>query len=54
MDITERKRKERQLIVHTVVSLAIFAAGWLFLPVLTEKILLKSIDLLGFTAPDHM
>ena len=40
MDITERKRKERQLIVHTVVSLAIFAAGWLFLPVLTEKILL--------------
>ena len=40
MDITERKRKERQLIVHTVVSLAIFAAGWLFLPILTEKILL--------------
>ena len=38
--VRRAKRKERQLIVHTVVSLAIFAAGWLFLPILTEKILL--------------
>ncbi len=40
MDTTERKRKERQLIVITVISLAIFAAGWFLLPILTEKILL--------------
>ena len=29
-------------------------SGYLRLLALTEKILLKSIDLLGFTAPDHM
>ena len=32
MDTTERKRKERQLIVLTVISLAIFAVGWFTLP----------------------
>ena len=46
MDTTERKRKERQLIIVTVISLAIFAAGWFFLPILTEKILLGVVLLL--------
>ena len=40
MDTTERKRKERQLIVLMVISLVIFAVGWFTLPILTEKILL--------------
>ena len=43
MDMTERKRKERQLIITTALALVIFAAGWLFLPILTEKILLGVI-----------
>ena len=40
MDRDERKKKERQLIVATVLALAIFAAGLFLLPILTEKILL--------------
>ena len=40
MDMDERKKKERQLIVATVLALAIFAAGLFLLPILTEKILL--------------
>ncbi len=40
MDMTERKRKERQLIITAVLAMVIFAAGLLFLPILTEKILL--------------
>ena len=40
MDMTERKRKELQLIITTVLALAVFAAGLFFLPILTEKILL--------------
>ena len=40
MDMTERKQKERQLIITTVLALVIFAAGLFFLPILAEKILL--------------
>ena len=43
MDMTERKRKERQLIIVAVIAAAIFAAGWIFLPILAEKILLGVI-----------
>ena len=46
MDTTERKRKEQQLIIVTVISLAIFVAGWFLLPILAEKILLGVVLLL--------
>ncbi len=40
MDMTERKRKERQLLICALAAAVVFAAGWLLLPILTEKILL--------------
>ena len=43
MDMTERKKKERQLIIATVLAMVIFAAGLFFLPVPAEKILLGVI-----------
>ena len=43
MDMTERKKKERQLIIVTVLAMVIFAAGLFFLPVPAEKILLGVI-----------
>ena len=46
MDTTERKRKEQQLIIVTVISLAIFVAGWFLLPILAEKVLLGVVLLL--------
>ena len=43
MDMTERKKKERQLIIATVLAMVIFAAGLFFLPIPAEKILLGVI-----------
>ncbi len=40
MDDAERKKKERQLIIAAVTAMVVFAAGWLTLPVLSEKVLL--------------
>ena len=40
MDDAERKKKERQLIIAAVAATVVFAAGWLTLPVLSEKVLL--------------
>ena len=46
MDMTERKQKERQLIITAVLVLVIFTAGWFILPILTEKILLGVVLIL--------
>ncbi len=40
MENAERKKKERQLIVAVCMAMAVFAAGWFALPVLSEKVLL--------------
>ena len=40
MEDAERKKKERQLIIAAVTATIVFAAGWLTLPVLSEKVLL--------------
>ena len=47
MDLAERKKKERQIIVVTIICAAVFFAGWLTLPVLSEKILLGVVLLLA-------
>ena len=47
MDLAERKQKERQIIVVTIICAAVFFAGWLTLPVLSEKILLGVVLLLA-------
>jgi len=46
MDMTERKKKMRQLTVAVAMALVVFAAGCFFLPILTEKILLGVVLLL--------
>ena len=46
MDMTERKRRQRQLIVAAVLVVALFAAGWFTLPLLAERILLGVVLLL--------
>ena len=46
MDMTERKKKMRQLTVAVAIVLVVFAAGCFFLPILTEKILLGVVLLL--------
>ena len=46
MDLAERKKKERQMITAAVLFAAIFGAGWIWLPVITEKILLGAVLIL--------
>ena len=46
MDLAERKKKERQMITAAVLFAAIFGAGWAWLPVITEKILLGAVLIL--------
>ena len=46
MDNAARSQKEKQLIAACIISLVIFAAGWLTLPILSAKILLAVVLLL--------
>ena len=50
MDNAERKKKERQLIAAAVMAMIVFAAGWLALPILSEKILLGAALVLALGA----
>ncbi len=50
MDNAERKKKERQLIAAAVMAMIVFAAGWLALPILSEKILLGAALVLAMGA----
>ncbi|MBQ8162075.1 MAG: ABC transporter permease [Clostridia bacterium] len=46
MDLTQRDLRRKQLLVTCILGAVLFGAGWLFLPVLSEKILLGAVILL--------
>ncbi len=46
MELTEKKKKERQLIIAGLICVAVFAGGWFVLPITTERILLGVVLML--------
>lgn len=46
MDMAERNKKQKQIIAVALISAVIFAVGWVFLPVLSAKVLLGVVLIL--------